>query len=56
MREVSSAHDDPDDVLFEFTVEGSGSEHDAAKKAATALKPAILEALAAFGQRLHSLE
>lgn len=56
MKEISSAHDDPDDILFEFSAEGFGADQDAFKAVAASLKPQILEALAAFGERLHGLE
>lgn len=56
VKEISSAHDDPDDILFEFSAEGFGADQDAFKAVAASLKPQILEALAAFGERLHGLE
>jgi hypothetical protein len=56
VKEVSSAHDDEDDILFEFSAEGVGAEQEASKAAAARLKPAILEALAEFGRRMHALE
>jgi hypothetical protein len=56
VKEISSAHDDPDDILFEFSVEGAGADHDTFKAVAASLKPQILGALQEFGQRLHGLE
>lgn len=56
VREVSSAHDEPDDILFEFAAEGVGADQDTFKAVAASLKPQILEALGVFGQRLHALE
>jgi activator of HSP90 ATPase len=53
VKEVSSAHDDLDDVVFEVSADGGAEAH---KAAAAALKPDILAALAEFGRRLHALE
>jgi len=56
VKEISSAHDDPEDLLFELTAEGAGAEQETFKAAAAGLKPAIIGALQEFGRRLHGLE